>query len=300
MQRVTFDLDCLRSFATGIELGSFSKAAERLGRSTSAVSAQLKKLEDQADAELFRKSGRGLALTEAGEILLGYARRLIEINDEAASAMRGAELAGWVRLGLQEDFGETLLTEVLGRFARTHPKVRIEARVARNFELVERVTTGKLDLALAWDDGAQLPHSEKIAELPLRWIGSARHPIEAGAEPLPLVTLEAPCLLRSLATAALDRAGRPWRLAFSSPSLAGLWAATGAGLGLTIRTDLGLSSAVRALESGEANLPPLPKLGLSLHRAEMQLEAPAAHLGEIMMRAVRQAIARLPTLKTAA
>ncbi|RWG23752.1 MAG: LysR family transcriptional regulator, partial [Mesorhizobium sp.] len=112
MRRATFDLDVLRTFVTGMELGSFAKAAERLGRSTSAVSAQLKKLEEQAATPVFRKAGRGLALTEAGETMLGYARRLIELNDEAASAIRDVELEGWVRLGLQEDFGEAVLPEV--------------------------------------------------------------------------------------------------------------------------------------------------------------------------------------------
>src|ERR1700722_342948 len=137
MRKVTFDLDVLRSFATGMELGSFAKAADRLGRSTSAVSAQLKKLEDQAGTPIFRKAGRGLALTEAGETLLAYARRLVELNDEAASAVQGVELEGWVRIGMQEDFGEALLPDVLGRFARAHPKVRIEARIERNAALME-------------------------------------------------------------------------------------------------------------------------------------------------------------------
>src|ERR1700743_3241438 len=137
LPRVNFDLDVLRSFATGMELGSFAKAADRLGRSTSAISAQLKKLEGQAGTALLHKQGRGLALTAAGETMLAYARRLLDLNDEAAAALHGTDLEGWVRLGLQEDFGETLLPEVLGRFARAHPKVRIEARVVRNAELVE-------------------------------------------------------------------------------------------------------------------------------------------------------------------
>lgn len=107
MGRVTFDLDDLRSYVTGIELGSFAKAAERLGRSTSAVSAHLKKLEQQVGSPILRKSGRGMVMTEAGETLLGYARRLLELNDEAATAVRGLDLHGTVRLGLQEDFGET-------------------------------------------------------------------------------------------------------------------------------------------------------------------------------------------------
>ena len=153
MGRVTFDLDDLRSYVTGIELGSFAKAAERLGRSTSAVSAHLKKLEQQVGAPILRKSGRGMVMTEAGETLLGYARRLLELNDEAAVAVRGMDLQGRVRLGLQEDFGETFLPQVLGSFARAHPRVQIEARIARNAELIDWVIKGQLDLSLAWDGG---------------------------------------------------------------------------------------------------------------------------------------------------
>ncbi|WSH01068.1 LysR family transcriptional regulator [Rhizobium ruizarguesonis] len=188
MRRTIFDLEVLRTFSTGMELGNFAKAAERLGRSTSAVSAQLKKLEEQAGTPIFRKVGRGLALTDAGETMLGYARRLLELNDEAAAAVHSVELEGWVRLGLQEDFGETLLPDVLGRFARAHPKVRIEARVVRNAELLERVTSGKLDLALAWSDGTLTAHCERIGEVPMRWIGPSEGPPgwqAASGEPMP-------------------------------------------------------------------------------------------------------------------
>ena len=114
MQHTNLDMDSLRSFVTGLEVGSFARAADRLGRSTSAISAQLKKLEEQAGVPLVRKAGRGLVATDAGETMLSYARRLLELNDEAVSAARGIELEGWVRLGLQEDFGETLLPRILG------------------------------------------------------------------------------------------------------------------------------------------------------------------------------------------
>jgi DNA-binding transcriptional LysR family regulator len=227
--RITFDLDALRSFVVGIELGGFAKAADRLGRSTSAVSAQLKKLEGQAGAPILRKSGRGLALTPTGETLLAYARRLIELNDEAVAAARGVELEGWVRIGLQEDFGETLLPEALGRFARAHPKVRVEARVERNAALIDGVISGKLDLALAWDAGAATPYCERIAETAMRWIGPAGRDEmwrADGGEPLPVAAMEAPCLFRRVAVDALDLAGISWRLAFVSASLAGVWAAT--------------------------------------------------------------------------
>ena len=293
MRRITFDLDVLRSFATGMELGSFAKAADRLGRSTSAVSAQLKKLEDQAATPIFRKAGRGLALTEAGETMLAYARRLLELNDEAAAAIHGVALEGWVRLGLQEDFSETLLPDVLGRFARAHPKVRIEARVARNVELIDRVVSGRLDLALAWNDGARTSHYERVGEVPMRWVGPAGNREirqAADGEPLPLAALEAPCLFRTAAANALDRANMPWRVAFVSPSLGGLWAATAAGLGLTIRTPIGVPASVRALAPGESGLPDLPSLGLVLHRAEADPGPATARLAAIILQALRDAM----------
>ncbi|OWJ68591.1 LysR substrate-binding domain-containing protein [Inquilinus limosus] len=294
MRRITFDLDVLRSFATGMELGSYAKAADRLGRSTSAVSAQLRKLEEQAGTPIFRRSGRGLALTEAGETMLAYARRLLALNDEAAAAVHGIDLQGWVRLGLSEDFGEALLPAVLGRFARAHPKVRIEARIARSFDLLDRVGSGQLDLALAWGDGGALPHVERVAELPTRWVGPAAGGGFFGSvddqphEPLPLAVLEAPCLLRTAATTALDRAGIPWRLAFVSPSLGGLWAAVAAGLGVTIRTDFGLPGSVRVLEPARA--PALPALPLTLLRAEAEPDPVTARLAAILAQSVRDAL----------
>ncbi|QPC94211.1 LysR substrate-binding domain-containing protein [Mesorhizobium sp. INR15] len=292
MRRVTFDLDVLRSFVTGMELGSFAKAADRLGRSTSAVSAQLKKLEDQAATPIFRKSGRGLALTEAGETMLAYSRRLLDLNDEAVSAIHDVELEGWVRLGLQEDFGEAVLPEVLGRFARAHPKVKIEARIARSHELADRIVSGNLDIALAWHCGATLPYSEHVADVQMRWIGPAKL-IETrlrDGEALPLVALEAPCLLRTVATETLDRAGLPWRMAFSSPSLGGIWAAVAAGLGLTIRTDIGLPASVKAMAPEIAGLPTLPEMALFLHRKEAEPEPVAARLGAILKQAALEAL----------
>jgi DNA-binding transcriptional LysR family regulator len=301
MARIVFDLDVLRSFVTGIELGSFAKAADRLGRSTSAVSAQLKKLEDQVGQPILRKSGRGLALTAAGETLLAYARRLLSLNDEAASAMRGIDLEGSISLGLQEDFGETILTEILGRFARTHPNVKIDVVVARNVELIERVSTGRLDLALAWDAGTPMPHAESICELSMQWIGPAdpEHldAIRVGGL-LPLASLESPCLMRSAATAALDRAGIAWRVAFTSHSLSGVWAAVAAGLGLTVRTQAGLPRNVAVIDAeygaghdtGHGELPALPRIGLMLLRSEAQLQPATQRLREIILQAVQQSL----------
>lgn len=306
MGQVMFDLDVLRTFSTGIALGSYARAADKLGRSTSAVSSQLKKLQAQAGTDLFRKAGRGLELTDAGETLLAYAHRMLELNEEAGAALRGVDLQGLVRLGLQEDFGETLLPAVLGRFARAHPKVRIEACVARSTELRERLELGQLDLALAWHVGDQplSPHAERVARLPLLWIGpSGPDPIEAAwwaeragrsagpranrsKEPLPLVMLDAPCPLRDIVITALDRAGVPWRRSFGSASLAALWAAASAGLGLTVRTPFGLPSHVRAIDPRLLSLPALPQISLVLYRAQTHPDAPASRLATLLLEAV--------------
>lgn len=290
MARVTFDLDVLRSFVTGMELGSFARAADRLGRSTSAVSAQLKKLEEQVGAPVLRKSGRGLALTETGEIMLGYARRLIELNDEAAAALQGPQLEGQVRLGLQQDFGENLLPEVLGRFARAHPKVRIEVIIARNADLKEGAAAGRLDLALAWYTGETSPLVTLVGETALRWIGPAGVDLPwspMSGEPLPLVMLDAPCLMRSAATAALDRAGIPWRIAFTSASLSGIWAAVKAGLGLSLRTGYGLPGGVEALAPRQAGLPALGTLGVGLYRADLSATPTVERLETILLQQLK-------------
>lgn len=291
MRLTNLDLDALRSFVAGVELGAFARAADRLGRSTSAVSAQLKKLEDQAGVDLFRRAGRGLALTDSGETLLAYARRLLDLNDEAVNALKGAALEGWIRLGLQEDFGEALLPRVLGRFARAHPKVRIEGHIARNAQLMEKLAAGQLDLVLAWDDGDTA--GDPVASVPMCWLGPADRTLSwrpEGGEPLPLAALEAPCLLRTIATRYLERQDIAWRLAFVSPSLGGLWAATAAGLGIAVRTPIGLPAGVRILDDGEFDLPRLPSLGLVLHRRGGG-EA-GGHLAVIMLDSLRETMAQ--------
>jgi DNA-binding transcriptional LysR family regulator len=296
MPQINFDIASLRTFVVGMELGSFAKAADRVGRSTSAVSAQIKKLEEQAGAPLFVKAGRNLALTEAGQTMLSFARRLVDLNDDAAGAMRCPVLEGWVRLGLQEDFGEAMLPDVLGRFTRVHPKVRIEARVARNQELIERMDANELELALVWGstDPAGLEaraagrNEQLIANPSMCWIGSSSLAWHRDRdEPLPLVCFDRPCVFFSEATAALDRQGIPWRLAFTSPSLSGLWAAAAAGLGLTVRTRYGLPSSVQALDASEHGLPTLPSMPLSLIRGSASSTPPVEELASIMLECVR-------------
>jgi DNA-binding transcriptional LysR family regulator len=262
--RINLNMDVLRTFVTGLELGSFSKAAKRLGRSQSAISTQLRRLEEQ----------------------------ILELNDEVVDGLREGEVEGWVRLGIPQDFAEGWLTGLLGRFARAHPKVRVEVRAEQNVQLIERLRNGELDLALAWVGNNDGVDAERLVDLPMVWIGRPDWAgIKAlGGEPLPLVAFEPPCVFRSAGIDALDRAGISWRLAFTSPSLAGLWAATGAGLGVTLRTTVGLPSSLTVLKPGASGLPRLPKVVLTL--CKTKADSAVNRLSEILRETIAEQTAK--------
>jgi DNA-binding transcriptional LysR family regulator len=287
--RVNLNMDVLRTFVNGVELGSFSKAARRLGRSQSAISTQLRRLEEQAGKPLFKKSGRGLALTNAGESLLSYAKRILELNDEAIDGLQEGEVEGWVRLGIPQDFAEGWLTGVLGQFARSHPKVRVEVRAEQNVSIIERLVHGELDLAVTWGADERV-RAEPLIDLPMVWIGrpDCGRPRPPGSEPLPLIVFEPPCVFRSAGIAALDRVGVAWRLSFTSPSLAGLWAATEAGLGVTLRTKIGLPRSLTVLKPASSGLPALPKVQLTLSRKKRGGAAAVNRLAEILRETIAE------------
>ena len=297
--RTNLDMDVLRTFVTGFELGSFARAAERLGRSQSAVSTQLRKLEDQVGQPLVQKSGRRLALTNAGESLLGYAKRLLEINDEAVDSLRGADVEGWVRLGLPQDFAEGWLPAVLHRFARAHPKARVEVQVDRSAPLIEKIMKGELDIALVWGDASASPHGERVASLPIHWIGRADWPGIASLhdDKLPFAAFAPPCTFRSAAIDALDAAGLPWRLVFTSPSLSGLWAAAEGGLGITVRTTVNMPKTLAALDPKTTGLPPLPSVPLALHKADADPAPAVMRLTDILLDTIRAEVGRFIAVK---
>jgi len=287
---LNLDLDALRSYVVGMECGSFALAAQRLCRSTSAVSAQLKKLEQQCGTALVARSGRHLVPTPQGELLLGYGKRLLDLNDEAMRALKGELLQGEIRLGVQEDFGESLLPAVLGPFCRLHPGLRMTTRIDRNGPLTKGIREGSLDMALTWQ-----PQDEVDARLidlvPLQWIAHTDWelaPLLARGEPLPLVVFDAPCLMRSRATRALDEAGIPWRIAFTSQSLAGIWAALQAGLGLTVRSTIGMPASL-AILTGE--LPSVGTLGIALLSGNHQSGEAERQLQTLLTDAVHRASA---------
>lgn len=263
---LTLDLDALRSFVTGIECGSFAQAANRLCRSTSAVSAQLKKLEQQCGTELVVKNGRHLALTCHGEIIMGYARRLLALNDDAMLALNDKLLQGEIRIGMQDDFGESLMPDILNEFKLHHPGMRIIARIDRNQPLFSAIRDNALDMALLWQPENMLHRGNLIGQSPLRWIAHPKLDIRSlltQGIPLPLVMLESPCLMRSRAIECLDRANIAWQVVFVSHSLSGIWAALQAGLGITVRTHIGMPSNLRGADN---ILPPLGNLGITLEQ----------------------------------
>ncbi|MBS0547282.1 MAG: LysR family transcriptional regulator [Proteobacteria bacterium] len=292
--RPNLDMDVLRTFAAGFELGSFARAADRLGRSQSAVSTQLRKLEEQIGQPLVRKAGRGLVPTPAGERLLAYARRILDLNDEAVGAVRDLAFEGRVRLGLPQDFAETWLPGALGRFARTHPRVRVDVRTDHNATLIGHTIKGELDLSLAWGDGGGAPHAERLADLAILWIGRPDWPgvKTLGSTPLPLIAFDPPCVFRTAGVSALDAAGIGWRVSFSSPSLAGSWAAVEAGLGVTLRTRVGLPKKLVPL-GPSSGLPRLPVMPLALHRAERDPDPATGQLAAIVRESILEEVGRL-------
>lgn len=292
MPTPSLDLDVLRTLVAAERLGGFIRAAEFVGRSQSAVSQQMRRIETQLGVSLFCKQGRGLAPTEAGEVLLAYARRLLSLNDETVAAVRGCAVEGAVRFGLPGDLADGWLPQALGRFKRAHPDVRIEVAVDRNGRLLERLDEEAFDLVLALC-AENRPDARPLATLRDIWIGAREgEPAWAEGEPVPLAVLEAPCMFRRSANAALDRVGLPWRVAFTSPSLHGLWAAVEAGLGVTLRTPAGLPPGVRALgpESGLPMLSDAPRQ-LCLHDGGRTLAPAAARLAAIIVETVPQALA---------
>ena len=266
----TFDIDALRTMVAGIDLGSFARAAVQLGRSQSAISMQLKKLEQQAGTRLFERKGRGLVPTEAGEALAAYARRIIALNDEAARALGAAAVPTTVRLGLPQDFFDDVMPATLAAFAEKHPEVHVDVRAGPNHLLPDDVRAGRLDGAIAFFPEGAAGDGERLGTMPMHWLAGRSY--ARTDDPVPLVLFGHPCLFRQAALAAFDRVGMRWRAAVTTPSLPGIWGALRSGLGIAVRTDHGLPADVRCL-GDDAGLPPLPAIDLRLLRSDNAPEA---------------------------
>ncbi|ALK33871.1 LysR substrate-binding domain-containing protein [Burkholderia plantarii] len=283
MSLPNLDMDVMRTLLAAHQLGSLNRAAERVGRSQSAISQQIRKLEEQVGLPLFRRQGRGLVLTEAGDVILSYARRILDLNDEAILSVRGSALEGSVRFGLPSDFAETWLPAVLGDFKKSHPAVRVEIAVEPNRLLLERLDRGELDLALAMGHATRAD-ARHIASLPMAWIGP-NHGAAAPPRPdrpLDLALYNPPCQFRRAGVQALDDAKIPWRLAYTTASLQSLWAGVEAGLGITLRTAAGIPPTLRRLGEAEG-LPGLPVVELCLHDGQTRMSPALEQLRQVVL-----------------
>lgn len=230
--RLDLDTALLRAFAAVAALGSFTRAAAAVGRTQPAVTLQIRRLEALLGTPLLLRDRRRVAPTPAGAALLPLARQALELLDAMPAALGEAEAAGEVRFGSPEDFATAFLPEVLARFAASHPRVRLSTNCELTLRLMEGLGAGDYDLVVTKQDpGALPPGARPIWRERLVWMGAAGLPPPEG--PVPLVLSPEPCVYRRRATEALDAAGRPWSVVFTSPSLAGAAAAVRAGLGVT-------------------------------------------------------------------
>jgi DNA-binding transcriptional LysR family regulator len=231
----TLDPDLLRTFLAFVDGGSLARAASIVGRTPSAVTAQMQRLEDIAGAPLLASAGRGRSLTPAGEELVGHARRILAVHREAWLSMKGARAGGQVSLGATQDFADDALPGLLRQFAASHARVRLDLRIGRTAELTRGFEEGAIGVLIAMR-GTPEPDEVGVIREPMLWLG-AESGLAGGAEDgLPLALLDAPCGFRTAAIASLDQDGRPYRIAATSPSLSGLKAAVRAGIAVTVRT----------------------------------------------------------------
>jgi len=251
---VNLPTELLRSFAAIVDSGSMLRATERVFVTQSALSLQMKRLEETVQTPLFHRDGRRLVLTPAGQILLAFARDILATNDKALAALNGDVLAGPARVGMVQDFAEVLLSGVLARFAELNPETQLQVRVGGSHELLELLASDRLDVVLGMGQADDLA---AIRTAPMQWLGEAAL---AEQDVLPLAILEVPCRFRDAALRALDGAGRAYRVVLETPSLSVLRAAIDSGLAVTCRTD------VFSRRSIEANsLPALPEVSYIRH-----------------------------------
>jgi DNA-binding transcriptional LysR family regulator len=249
-----FDLELLRSFVSVVDAGGFTRAGERVHRTQSTVSQQIRRLEEDVGQPLLDRSGKDVTTTEAGERLLSYARRLLSLAEEARDVMARPGNQGAVRLGIPEDFAAYRLTKLLATFSRSHPGLRLDVRADQSIYLKRDLDRGDIDLALLKRDAGE---KGGIAVWPERvhWVTSKVHPIATNIASVPLIGFPAGCLYRSRAIHAIESAGRAWHMAYTSSSLAGIQAAVAAGLGLTILSEIAIQSDHRVLTARDGFAP---------------------------------------------
>lgn len=261
------DTDVLRTFVAIAESGSFTRAAKQVFRTPSALSMQIKRLEETLERTLFVREARQVRLTPEGEVLLSYGRRLLKLNEEAVTHFLAPPLEGAVRFGTPDDVGSRILPRVLAQFARSHPAVQVDVVVGRSVEMLERLDRGELDLVLVTAGNHGLPgeRGEVVHSEPLVW-ACLDGGVATERTPLPLALANQGCAWRAMALSALDRSGLAYRIAYTSENCAGQEAALLADLAVAPLPQSMVRPPLRRLGS-EAGLPSLGEYRVQLIRA---------------------------------
>lgn len=259
-----FDTVSLKSFIAIAETRSFSQAAQIVGRTQSALSLQIKKLEDTLGCSLFSRTSRNVTLTEQGEMFLGYAKRMMQLQWEVYSRLKEPDIEGEIRLGTPEDFATHYLPDVLALFRKHHPRIQLNVACDLTLNLVAAFQRGEFDIILVKRDPKAIKVGTKVWREPLVWAAADHWQPE---KPLSLVLSPQPCIYRARALAALDRAKKPWHITYTSPSLAGTIAAVKAGLGITVLPQNMLPAGIHAMR-GAMKLPELMDAEIALMKRD--------------------------------
>lgn len=264
--------DLLRSFVAVVDARSFTTAARHLNSTQSTISQKVMRLEEAAGVRLIDRERGGIAATEAGERMLGYARRILALNEEASAAMVGAARDVTLRLGLPEDFASGPVTRALAGFMRRHPQVRLEVTSGLSRDLYRRYRQGDFDLVLVKQ---RLGEAQGIMHWPepLGWFQGADGLDES--DPLPLVAFPPDGLYRQQMIAAVEASGRRWRLVYTSTSLAGVLSAIDAGLGVSLLPKRVVGPDLREVRS----LPPVAAMEIVVHQADQDTPLLAEIIG---------------------
>ncbi|WP_373649365.1 LysR family transcriptional regulator [Schlesneria sp. DSM 10557] len=254
----------LKSFIAIAETGTYGQAAATVNRTQSALSLQIKKLEEQLGCELFDRTNRRVVLTQQGEIFLGYAKRMMQLQWEAFSRLREPDVEGEIRFGTPEDFATHYLPDVLASFRQHHPRVQLNVACDLTLNLIDGFHRGEFDVILAKRDPQRVKGGTKVWREPLVWAAADGYQPE---ERLSLVLSPQPCIYRARALAALDRAKRSWHISFTSPSLAGTIAAVKAGLGITVLPAHMIPAGIHPIRK-EAKLPQLADSEVALMKKD--------------------------------
>lgn len=228
--RGPLDSDLLRTFVAVAETGNFTRAAEQAGRTQSAVSMQMKKLEAMVGDPLFERGSRGVVLTRRGGELIDNARRVILLLDETAAAMTAPPLDGPVRIGIPEEYGHSILSRALSAFSRRHAQVEVTVKYAHSASQMQALAAGDLDLAVVfeWQD---IPGGEVLMHDPTVWVTSVLHPMHE-ERPVPIALYNRAGWCRDFAIKSLEQRGLVHRVAFTSDTTGGLKLAVNSGLAI--------------------------------------------------------------------